>query len=63
MLEASAFGTPDWNIPEAEVTRPWQWQKRWEESFQRLRQNGAPFVAPIIQEKTEDTQQHLGCFF
>eukprot|EP00434_Breviolum_minutum_P019231 symbB.v1.2.016949.t1/scaffold1306.1/size125945/8 len=45
-----ALANGDVQIPEAEVTRPWQWQKRWEESFQRLRQNGAPFVAPIIQE-------------
>lgn len=37
-------------VPEAGVTRPWQWQEGWEKSFQRLRQGGRPFVAPIIQE-------------
>lgn len=37
-------------VPEAAATRPWQWQANWEQSFQRLRQNGKPFVAPIIRE-------------
>lgn len=37
-------------IPEASATRPWQWQANWQQSFQRLRQNGKAFVAPIIRE-------------
>jgi len=37
-------------VQEASAKRPWLWQPGWQESFRRLRNDGKPFVAPIIQE-------------
>lgn len=37
-------------IPETGGSRPWQWQVGWQESFERLRDGGRPFVVPIIRE-------------
>ncbi|CAJ1364867.1 unnamed protein product [Effrenium voratum] len=45
-----ALANGELRVPEADATRPWQWQPGWEESFRRLRQNGRPLVAPIIRE-------------
>lgn len=45
-----ALGSGEVTVPETGSTRPWTWQAGWRASFERLRNNGRPFVAPIIRD-------------
>eukprot|EP00929_Paragymnodinium_shiwhaense_P046073 TRINITY_DN23485_c0_g1_i1.p1 TRINITY_DN23485_c0_g1~~TRINITY_DN23485_c0_g1_i1.p1 ORF type:complete len:449 (-),score=73.05 TRINITY_DN23485_c0_g1_i1:674-2020(-) len=46
-------------VPETGGKRPWKWQPGWERSFLRLRDEGRPFVAPIIRELILKQQARL----